>query len=232
MASQLEKSTTENNNKIENFQFENFLERLSSKKIERKKCNIADVLIDYNWNDLNKNICNNSLQMNTNGINGEMASSITGTEYIQSNESDFSKESISNTYETKLNNFNHDHFNGSEKEWELYLSKLEKLINQLQNLEQINIENTLTPTAINIIEVDNEEKNWNKEVSELEFFFNSIKLPTNTIWVNEFGKLENVSRFVNNEIMICKTMCSNNCTSRPYANLNELKRLRKYLEEL
>lgn len=211
--------------KIKEKKYNNTIKNIASSiKISPIKTNIPITINNANNNVKTKNLENFHRKTTPNNKISKINDNTNMNEVNNSNSSIQTNTTIPKSIITNSN----DHFEGTNEEWEAYLDNLEESIKQSQKSDQIEIKQYNNITTNN--KLINDGPNWNKEVSELEKFFDSIELPIHTIWVNEFGKLKNVSKFVKKELMICKTRLAYNGITRPYANLNELKRLKKYLE--
>jgi hypothetical protein len=69
-------------------------------------------------------------------------------------------------------------------------------------------------------------ENWEQEITELEVFFNSIKLPTEPIEINKWSTITDLTRNLESEFATVK---ANNGNRMFLPALNRLKELKEYL---
>ena len=80
-----------------------------------------------------------------------------------------------------------------------------------------------------LFEEKNEQtKNWNEEIRELESYFNNTFIPDKPVKLNQWSTIKNCKRFINSNL---KTVRSNNGNKTFIPYLNQLQQLKQILKE-
>lgn len=85
----------------------------------------------------------------------------------------------------------------------------------------------INDTVFNSTYVDKPVLNWNKEIKELEDFFDSITLPTSPVKLNNCTTILDVSKFINSHLSTIKSN-NGNLIYKPY--LSRLQEIKSILE--
>lgn len=97
--------------------------------------------------------------------------------------------------------------------------------NEAPNKHFILENNESFKNGLEFLSNENDKEDWSKNISQLENYFDSIELPTETIKFNQCSKIFNVSKFVDSHLTIVKAN-NGKRTFKPYLKrLQELKQI-------